>query len=297
MVGDAAAIKAVWDGPVQRIDDPEEADGVFGSALPCLQVADCGDLTPGLPTLDGARCAFQSLEAATGLVRAESASALVTAPVSKVQLAQVGFSHPGQTEFVAERCGVSRENVVMMLAGPSLRVVPLTIHIPFHAVPAALTASLIRNRALATVRGLKRLFGIETPRLAMAGLNPHAGESGTLGDEEQLLIEPVLAQLRDEGMDISGPYAADAMFAPRARERYDAALCCYHDQALIPIKALHFDDGVNITLGLPIVRTSPDHGTAYDIAGKNLAFAESMIAAIRMARDAELNRRTWLEPS
>jgi len=297
VVGDAAAIKAVWDGPVQRIDDPEEADGVFGSALPCLQVADCGDLTPGLPTLDGARCAFQSLEAATGLVRAESASALVTAPVSKVQLAQVGFSHPGQTEFVAERCGVSRENVVMMLAGPSLRVVPLTIHIPFHAVPAALTASLIRNRALATVRGLKRLFGIETPRLAMAGLNPHAGESGTLGDEEQLLIEPVLAQLRDEGMDISGPYAADAMFAPRARERYDAALCCYHDQALIPIKALHFDDGVNITLGLPIVRTSPDHGTAYDIAGKNLAFAESMIAAIRMARDAELNRRTWLEPS
>ncbi len=296
-MGDAAAIKAVWDGPVQRIDDPEEADGVFGSALPCLQVADCGELIPGLPTLDGARCAFQSLEAATGLVRAESASALVTAPVSKVQLAQVGFSHPGQTEFVAERCGVSRENVVMMLAGPSLRVVPLTIHIPFHAVPAALTASLIRNRALATVRGLKRLFGIENPRLAMAGLNPHAGESGTLGDEEQVLIEPVLAQLRDEGMDISGPYAADAMFAPRARERYDAALCCYHDQALIPIKALHFDDGVNITLGLPIVRTSPDHGTAYDIAGKNLAFAESMIAAIRMARDAELNRRTWLEPS
>ena len=296
-MGDAAAIKAVWDGPVQRIDDPEEADGVFGSALPCLQVADCGEITPGLPTLDGARCAFQSLEAATGLVRAESASALVTAPVSKVQLAQVGFSHPGQTEFVAERCGVSRENVVMMLAGPSLRVVPLTIHIPFHAVPAALTASLIRNRALATVRGLKRLFDIENPRLAMAGLNPHAGESGTLGDEEQVLIEPVLAQLRDEGMDISGPYAADAMFAPRARERYDAALCCYHDQALIPIKALHFDDGVNITLGLPIVRTSPDHGTAYDIAGKNRAFAESMIAAIRMARDAELNRRTWLEPS
>lgn len=297
VVGDAAAIKAVWDGPVQRIDDPQEADAVFGTALPCLQVADCGELIPGLPTLDGARCAFQSLEAATGLVRAESASALVTAPVSKVQLAQVGFSHPGQTEFVAERCGVSRENVVMMLAGPSLRVVPLTIHIPFHAVPAALTASLIRNRALATARGLKRLFGIEHPRLAMAGLNPHAGESGTLGDEERVLIEPVLAQLRDDGIEISGPHAADAMFSPRARERYDAALCCYHDQALIPIKALHFDDGVNITLGLPIVRTSPDHGTAYDIAGKNLAHAGSIIAAIRMARDAELNRRTWIEPS
>lgn len=297
MVGDIAAIKAVWKGPVERISDPEEADAVFGTALPCLQVADCGDIVPGVPTLDGARCAFQSLEAATGLVRAESASALVTAPVSKVQLAQVGFSHPGQTEFVAERCGVSRENVVMMLAGPSLRVVPLTIHIQFQAVPAALTASLIRSRALATARGLKRLFGIEEPRLAMAGLNPHAGESGTLGDEERLLIEPVLAQLREDGVNISGPHAADAMFAPRARAHYDAALCCYHDQALIPIKTLHFDDGVNITLGLPIVRTSPDHGTAYDIAGKNRAHAGSMIAAIRMARDAELNRRTWVEPS
>lgn len=295
VVGDIAAIQAVWEGPVQRIDDPAEASHVFDHALPCLQVAEAGEIVPGSPTLDGARCAFQALEAATGLVRAESAAALVTAPISKSQLAQVGFTHPGQTEFVAERCGVGRDNIVMMLAGPSLRVVPLTIHVPFVEVPDALTPALIRSRALATVRGLRRLFGIENPRLAMAGLNPHAGEGGLLGDEEQRIIEPVLAQLREEGLDISGPHAADAMFSPRARERYDAALCCYHDQALIPIKTLHFDDGVNITLGLPIVRTSPDHGTAFSLAGRGHAHPGAMIAAIRMARDTEICRRSWAD--
>jgi 4-hydroxythreonine-4-phosphate dehydrogenase len=295
VVGDAAAIQAVWAGPIRRIDDPAEACTVFAHALPCLQVSDAGDVVPGSPSLDGARCAFQALETATGLVRAESASALVTAPVSKAQLSLVGFTHPGQTEFVAERCGVGRDNVAMMLAGPGLRVVPLTIHMPFKAVPQALTPQLIRSRALATLRGLRRLFGIENPRLAMAGLNPHAGEGGLLGTEEQTIIEPVLAQLREEGVEISGPHAADALFSPRARETYDAALCCYHDQALIPIKALHFDDGVNITLGLPIVRTSPDHGTAFAIAGRNHAHPGAMIAAIRMARDAELCRRAWTD--
>jgi 4-hydroxythreonine-4-phosphate dehydrogenase len=258
-------------------------------------VPDEGETVPGQPTLDGARCAFQSLEVATGLVRAESASALVTAPVSKTQLRQVGFSHPGQTEFIAERCGVSRSNIVMMLAGPTLRVVPLTIHIPFADVPAALTATLIKARAHATARGLRRLFGIEQPRLAMAGLNPHAGEDGLLGREEIELIAPVLEILRAEGLDISGPHSADAMFSPRARANYDAALCCYHDQALIPIKALHFDDGVNMTLGLPIVRTSPDHGTAFDIAGQGHAHPGAMIAAIKMARDAEICRRSRIE--
>ena len=297
MVGDIAAVRAIWGGPVQRIDDPAEAAAVFPSALPCLQVSEAGEIVPGTPTLDGARCAFQALEAATGLVRAESASALVTAPISKAQLAQVGFTHPGQTEFVAERCGVARENVVMMLAGPSLRVVPVTIHIPLTAVAQSLTPSLIRNRALGTARGLKRLFGIERPRLVMAGLNPHAGEDGLLGEEEQQTIAPTIAQLREEGLDITGPYAADALFSPRARELYDAALCCYHDQALIPIKTLHFDEGVNITLGLPIVRTSPDHGTAFGLAGKNAADAGAMIAAIHMAHKAELNRRAWVEPS
>jgi 4-hydroxythreonine-4-phosphate dehydrogenase len=292
VVGDMAAIRAVWDGPITRIHDPAEAAGVFATALPCLHIGEAGEIIPGIPSLDGARCAFQSLEVATGLVRAEEgASALVTGPVSKAQLAQAGFTHPGQTEFVAERCGVSRENVVMMLAGPGLRVVPLTIHIPFIEVTQALTAKLIRNRALATVRGLKRYFGIAQPRLAMAALNPHAGEGGLLGDEEITLIEPVLAALREEGVDITGPHAADGMFNPRARARYDAALCCYHDQALIPIKTLYFDEGVNMTLGLPIVRTSPDHGTAFGIAGRGQAHPGAMVAAIRMARDAELCRR------
>ncbi len=297
VVGDLGAIRTVWDGPVTCIEDPAEAAEVFDHALPCLQVVEAGEVMPGSPTLDGARCAFQSLEIATGLVRAESASALVTAPVSKAQLAQVGFTHPGQTEFVAERCGVSRDNVVMMLAGPSLRVVPVTIHIPLHQVFDALTPALIRSRALTTVRGLQRLFGIEQPRLAMAGLNPHAGEGGLLGDEEIRIIEPALEQLREEGLDISGPHAADAMFSSRSREQYDAALCCYHDQALIPIKALHFDDGVNITLGLPIVRTSPDHGTAFGLAGRGHAHPGAMIAAIRMAYDAEVNRRSFAELS
>lgn len=295
-VGDIDSIRAVWDGPVQRVSDPVEAAAVFDHALPCLHVAEDQETEPGQPTLEGARCAFQALEIATGLVRSESAAALVTGPVSKAQLTQVGFTHPGQTEFVAERCGVSRDNIVMMLAGPSLRVVPITIHIPFVQVPQALTANLIRTRAQATARGLQRLFGIERPRLAMAGLNPHAGEAGLLGREEIELIIPTLEALRREGLDITGPHAADALFSPRARATYDAALCCYHDQALIPIKALHFDEGVNITLGLPIVRTSPDHGTAFEIAGQGRANPGAMVAAIRMARDTELCRRNRLEP-
>lgn len=294
-VGDINSISAVWPGPVARVSDPAEAETVFERALPCLHVAEDAEVVPGRPTLEGARCAFQSLEIATGLARSESVAALVTAPVSKAQLKQVGFTHPGQTEFVAERCGVSRDNIVMMLAGPSLRVVPLTIHVPFTEVPDALTPALIRSRAHATARGLKRLFGIDNPRLAMAGLNPHAGEDGLLGREEIDVIMPVLETLREEGLDIVGPLAADGMFHARARESYDAALCCYHDQALIPIKALHFDEGVNITLGLPIVRTSPDHGTAFSLAGRGHAHPGAMVAAIRMARDAELCRRGRLD--
>lgn len=295
VVGDIGAIRAVWNGPVTCIEDPTEAIDAFDHALPCLQVVESGEVVPGSPTLDGARCAFQSLEIATGLVRAESACALVTAPVSKSQLLQVGFTHPGQTEYVAERCGVSRENVVMMLAGPSLRVVPLTIHMPLRAVFDALTPALIRSRAIATVRGLQRLFGIERPKIAIAGLNPHAGEGGMLGEEEITIIAPALAQLREEGIDIEGPFAADALFSARSRANYDAILCCYHDQALIPIKALHFDEGVNMTIGLPIVRTSPDHGTAFALAGRDHAHPGAMIAAIRMAHEAELCRRATSE--
>ncbi|ODP36528.1 4-hydroxythreonine-4-phosphate dehydrogenase PdxA [Sphingomonas turrisvirgatae] len=289
-VGDPRAIEAVWDGPVARIGDPSAAAGAFADALPVLSVADGGTIRPGEPDTDGARCALDSLEMATGLARSGAAGALVTGPVSKVQLYGIGFTHPGQTEFVAERCGVSKENAVMMLAGPTLRVVPVTTHIPFAAVRDALSVELIVAKARATARGLTRNFGIEAPRLAFAGLNPHAGESGAMGREEIEIVEPAIAQLRAEGIDAVGPMAADTMFHARARAMYDAAICLYHDQALVPLKTLHFDEGVNMTLGLPIVRTSPDHGTAFGIAGQDLAEPGAMIAAIRLAAQAAERR-------
>ncbi len=285
-VGDAASLRAVWLGPVVRIDSPEEAAAVFPTALPCLQVGEAGEIVPGTPGTDGARVAFQALEVAVGLARSGSAAGIVTAPVGKEQLYGVGFTHPGQTEFIAERCGVAPHNAVMMLAGPALKVVPITIHIALADVSAALTIDLIRARALTTAKGLQRNFNIGRPRLAVAGLNPHAGENGALGREEIEVIRPAIEQLRSEGLDIVGPLAADGMFHARARETYDAALCMYHDQALIPIKTLNFDDGVNITLGLPIVRTSPDHGTAFGIAGTDSANPGAMMAALRMAADA-----------
>ena len=185
---------------------------------------------------------------------------MVTGPVAKEQLYAIGFQHPGQTEFVAERCGVSAGNVVMMLVGPTLRTVPVTTHLPLSEVAHRLTASLIESRGRAALRGLQRNFGIVEPRLAVSGLNPHAGEGGQLGTEEVEMIGPAIAALAAEGWRVSGPHPADTMFHASARANYDAALCMYHDQALIPIKALHFQDAVNVTLGLPIVRTAPDHG-------------------------------------
>lgn len=291
-VGDMRSLAQVSDIPIERIYDPAAAPGLFDRVLPFFHVEE-GDVAPaGAPTIDGARCALHSLEIATGLVRAEGAAGLVTGPISKARLKEVGFTFPGQTEFVAERCGVSRSNAVMMLAGPTLRVVPITIHVALRDVPVVLTTDLIRSRALVTARGLQRNFGIARPRLAVAALNPHAGESGHMGDEEERIIAPAIAALLEDGLDISGPYPADALFTPRARVGYDAALCMYHDQALVPLKALDFDEGVNITLGLPIVRTSPDHGTAFDIAGQGKAEPGAMIAAIRMARAADECRRT-----
>ena len=289
-IGDARAVAAVWQGPVAPVGGMDEAAAAFASALPVLGVEDAGAIAPGAPDLDGARCALRALEAAVGLVRSGAARALVTGPVSKAQLYQVGFTHPGQTEYVAERCGVSAHNAVMMLAGPDLRVVPLTVHVPLADVPGLLTVELILARARVTARGLQRNFAVEQPRLAFAGLNPHAGEGGALGREELDVIAPAIAQLQAEGIDARGPFAADTLFHARARADYDAALCPTHDQALIPIKTLHFDEGVNITLGLPIVRTSPDHGTAFDIAGQDRAEPGAMIAAIRMAGEAAARR-------
>jgi 4-hydroxythreonine-4-phosphate dehydrogenase len=289
-IGDLRSIRGVWDGPVVALGAPGDAAAMFPHALPLVQVDDPGEIIPGLPNLPGARCALDSLEIAVGLTRTGTASGIVTGPVSKAQLYQIGFTYPGQTEFIAERCGIASGNVVMMLAGPTLRTVPVTIHTAFAQVPQVLTTDLIVSRARVTARGLQRDFGIDAPRLAVAGLNPHAGENGTLGRQEIDVIMPAIEFLRAEGIDVTGPMSADAMFYPEARARYDAAICMYHDQALIPLKTIHFDDGVNVTLGLPIVRTSPDHGTAFDIAGKGIANAGAMIAAIRMAGEAAARR-------
>jgi 4-hydroxythreonine-4-phosphate dehydrogenase len=283
VVGDCEAIEAVWQGPLSAISDPADAADRFTSSLPVLKVGGGHSIKPGSPDLDGARNSLDALEIAVGLTRSGAAAGLVTGPVSKAQLYAIGFSHAGQTEFVAERCGVSSDLVAMMMVGPTLRTVPVTTHIPLREVPDALTVERIVLKGRATVRGLQRQFGIEEPRIAVAGLNPHAGESGALGREEIEIIIPAIDRLRSEGYQVHGPYPADAMFHASARERYDAALCMYHDQALVPLKALHFDEGVNMTLGLPIVRTSPDHGTAFAIAGRGKANPGAMMAALRTA--------------
>jgi 4-hydroxythreonine-4-phosphate dehydrogenase len=280
----------VWDGPLAVIDDPREADSAFDVGLPVIQIHSPDEDRPGHPSVAGAHCSLDALEIAVGLARSGSASAVVTGPVSKEQLYAIGFQHPGQTEFVAERCGIAAANVVMMLAAPTLRTVPITTHLPLRDVPDQLTASLIESRVRTTLRGLQRNFGIAEPRVAVTGLNPHAGEGGLLGQAEIEVIEPAIAALRSEGWRVTGPHPADTLFHESARAAYDAAVCMYHDQALIPVKALHFTDAVNITLGLPIVRTAPDHGTAFDIAGQDRADPRPMAAAIRLAAACAAHR-------
>jgi 4-hydroxythreonine-4-phosphate dehydrogenase len=289
-IGDPRSVAAVWDGPIELVDDPRQADSAFDYGLPLIQLKVPQADVPGHPSVAGAHMSLDSLEMAVGLARSGSAAAVVTGPVSKEQLYAIGFQHPGQTEFVAERCGVAAGNVVMMLAGPTLRTVPVTTHLPLSEVSGQLNSALIESRGRAALRGLQRNFGIAEPRLAVSGLNPHAGEGGELGREELELIEPAIAALAAEGWRVSGPHPADTMFHARARANYDAALCMYHDQALIPIKALHFEEAVNVTLGLPIIRTAPDHGTAFDIAGQDRADPRPMAAAIRMAADNAIQR-------
>ena len=275
--------------PVRAIDSPDQAAQCFADALPVLDIGGI-DYAPGQPSDGGAELALRALEVATGIVRGGGAAALVTAPVAKSQLARVGFTQPGQTEYLAQRCGVSARNAVMMLAGPSLKVVPVTVHAALAEVPGMLSTELIRDRAMIAAAALVRDFGIAQPRLAVAGLNPHAGEDGRFGTEELTIIAPAIAELRAAGLDVVGPLPADGMFHPDARARYDLAICMYHDQALIPIKTLDFDEGVNVTLGLPIVRTSPDHGTAFSLAGTGQARAGATIAALRMAGECASRR-------
>ena len=277
------------DVAIEQIDEPGQAFEVWGRALPVLGGED-SLYRPGKPDEDGARVALHSLVEATQLVARGQAGGLVTAPVSKHELAKVGFTQPGQTEYLADTLGLPRDDAVMMLAGPNLRAVPLTVHCALAVVPKNLTTDLIVHRARIVHDALQRDFGIRNPRIAVCGLNPHAGENGRFGDEEQRVITPAVERLAAEGMSVTGPHPGDALFTPRARTTYDAALAMYHDQALIPLKALDFDEGVNVTLGLPIVRTSPDHGTAFDIAGKGVANPGAMIAALKMAGEMAARR-------
>ena len=284
----AAATRGV-ELPIAPVTDLANPAAWFATALPVLEVAK-GAYRPGQPDEQGARLAVQSLERAVATVGVGVAGAVVTGPTAKAELAKVGFEFPGQTEFVASWCEVAAEDAVMMLAGPSLRTVPMTVHCALAEVPKKLTVHLIRRRSTIVARGLQRDFGIASPRLAICGLNPHAGENGRMGREEIKVIAPAIEALRKDGFDATGPHPADALFAAHSRGTFDVAIAMYHDQALIPLKALDFDQGVNVTLGLPIVRTSPDHGTAFGIAGKGVASPSAMIAAIRMAGEMAARR-------
>ncbi len=270
--------------PVMAIASPAEAKATFPRALPVLAQELAAAPEPGRPDPANAAAVTASIERAVALVLAGQAAAVVTNPIQKETLYQAGFRHPGHTEFLAALAGTS-EAPVMMLACPGLRVVPVTIHLPLAEAVAALTTEAILHAGRVTAAALAADFGIASPRLAVAGLNPHAGEGGALGREEAEIIAPAVEALRADGVAVTGPAAADSLFHPAARERYDAALCMYHDQALIPVKTIDFARGVNITLGLPFVRTSPDHGTALDIAGQGRADPRSLLAALATARD------------
>jgi len=273
--------------PVQIVPTLDAAG--FANALPVLPVELAARATPGQPNGANAAAIIASIETAVRLAQSGAAAGIVTNPISKAVLLNTGFAYPGHTEFLAALTGVSGQEI-MMLACPELRVVPVTIHVSLRKALDLLTTEAIIGAARTTHAALRRDFAIAEPRLAIAGLNPHAGEAGHMGHEEQTLIEPAIAQLRAEGLHVTGPYPPDTMFTALARPRYDAAICCYHDQALIPLKTLDMTGGVNITLGLPIVRTSPDHGTAFDIAGRNQADPASLIAAIHMATEMTRNR-------
>ena len=264
----------------------EDAAGAFASALPIVPIVERVTAKPGRPDASSAPAAIASIRRAVADVFAGRAHAVVTNPVAKAVLYRTGFAEPGHTEFLAKLAAEHTGRAVhpvMMLWSDELAVVPVTIHLPVRDVPAQLTAELIVTTGRIVARDLRERFGIAQPRLALAGLNPHAGEQGALGDEDQNIVAPAVEQLRAEGIDARGPLPADTMFHEAARRGYDAALAMYHDQALIPIKTLAFDHAVNVTLGLPFVRTSPDHGTAFDIAGTGRADPTSLIAALKLA--------------
>lgn len=279
-----------WDIPVVAIDEPSMAHAVYNTALPVLPLDAPICATPGAPSLDTAPAVLAAIDTAIDLVQHGAASAMVTNPIQKAPLIAAGFGFPGHTDYLQHRAGGGA--VAMMLAIPGLRVVPATIHVPLKDVPALLSVERLVETGVLVADALARDVGIPSPRLAFTGLNPHAGEAGTLGSEEQDVIGPAVAALQARGIDAKGPFPADSLFHASARTQYDVAICMYHDQALIPLKTIDFDRGVNITLGLPWVRTSPDHGTALDIAGTGQANPASLIEAIRTAADMAARRAT-----
>jgi 4-hydroxythreonine-4-phosphate dehydrogenase len=276
--------------PVREIARTAEAAAAFATALPVLRQPLRVAIKAGQPDPANASPTIEAIERAAKLAQAGEIAGFATNPIQKKTLQDAGFRHPGHTEFLAELAGGS--DVAMMLACPQLRVVPVTIHLSLADAVQALTPEVIVRAGRITAAGLKSLFGIARPRLVVAALNPHAGEQGTMGDEEGRVIRPAIETLRGEGIEVRGPAPADTLFHPAARTSYDAALCMYHDQALIPIKTIDFSGGVNVTLGLPFVRTSPDHGTALDIAGTGRADPASLIAALAMADDMARRRGT-----
>jgi 4-hydroxythreonine-4-phosphate dehydrogenase len=273
-----------WTVPIAPVE-PQQIRSAFPNTLPVIPLSVSVAAEPGRPDAANAPSVIESIETAVRLVRAGSAAAVVTNPIAKHVLYEAGFRHPGHTEFLAALAaeGEKAYHPVMMLWSEQLAVIPVTVHIPLSDVPTALTTDLIVLTGRIVARELRERFGIANPRLAIAGLNPHAGENGAMGTEDNTVIVPAIDILRAEGIDVAGPLPADTMFHARARSRYDAALAMYHDQALIPIKTIAFDEAVNVTLGLPFVRTSPDHGTAFDIAGKGIARPDSLMAALKLA--------------
>ena len=289
-IDDPARLQAIDpEIPIKEIVAPQEALSYFDSALPVLPLALSQRAEAGILNPVNGQAVLDSIRKAVSFCLEGQVAGLVTNPIHKAVLYDIGFNHPGHTEFIAHLCG-KNETPVMMLAAKDLRVVPLTVHIPLKEVPSQISQEMIIEKAKIIDRALRQDFGLETPRIAVAGLNPHAGEGGTIGTEDGDIITPAIQALQEEGMTISGPYPADTMFNEEARAGYDIALGMYHDQALIPLKTLDFHGGVNVTLGLSVVRTSPDHGTALNIAGKGVACADSFINALKMAVEIAQNR-------
>jgi len=299
VLGDArtlASASAAGSAIVRPVGLPAEAISVFEHALPVLDLPLNSPVVAGQPSAAAAPAIVRWIETGVGLALSGVVSGVVTAPIAKAPLYEAGFGFPGHTEFLGELTAAASHpgarGPIMMLTARDLRVTLVTIHEPLARAPSLLTIERIVNAGLVTAQALVRDFGIRTPRLAVTGLNPHAGESGQIGREEVEIIGPAVQALRDLGVDATGPYPADSLFHADARSRYDAALCMYHDQALIPVKMLDFWGGVNVTLGLPIIRTSPDHGVGFDIAGRGLARPDSLMAAIRLAARMAASRRS-----